>query len=92
MSDRQSTHNATTTDLNRVVPNALVHGLVVHEQRAIVLTSELIEASVQTTRTLIEQHLTRLQRHRVELALVVFDLDGPRLIVIVVFMSNVNDR
>ena len=62
-----------------------------HEDGAVVLALQWMQPTVQTARTLIEQHLTHFQRHGVQVAVMVFDLDGPRLVVVVVFMSNVNN-
>ena len=47
--------------------------------------------SVQARCALVEEHLALLQRHRVQLSVVVLDLDGPGLGVVVVLVGDVHD-
>ena len=46
---------------------------------------------MQAGRALVEEHLALLQRHRVQLSVVVLDLDGPRLVLVVVLVRDVHD-
>ena len=46
---------------------------------------------MQTGCALVEEHLALLQRHRVQLSVVVLDLDGPGLGVVVVLVGDVHD-
>ena len=48
-----------------VVPDSLVYGAVVQEYRPIVLPLELLHATVETLRRLVEKHLEReIERER----------------------------
>jgi hypothetical protein len=65
--------------------------LVVKKNRPVVFAVKNLSPSVQTTGALVEEHLTRLQIHGVQSAVVVLDLDRPRLVVIVVLVCDVHN-
>mmetsp|Transcript_12952 Transcript_12952/g.28971 ORF Transcript_12952/g.28971 Transcript_12952/m.28971 type:complete len:232 (-) Transcript_12952:724-1419(-) len=77
--------------LRGVGPDASVHWSVVHENRPVVPAPQQASSSVQALCRLVEKHLSRLQIYSVQVPGMVFDLDGPGVVVVKILVSDVHD-